>query len=58
MPLQRWVPGLQMKSQLVPLQVGVALKGAVQGVHEVPHDDGLVFDAQFVPQRWKPVLHA
>jgi hypothetical protein len=40
----RTKPGLHVKSQLVPLQVAVALAGGLHGVHREPHVATLVFD--------------
>ena len=52
-------PPLQVKPQLVPLQLAVEFGGpAGHGVHEVvPHEFTSVFDTQAVPHLWKPVLH-
>jgi hypothetical protein len=40
------------------LQPGVALAGAVHGVHDVPHELGEVLSEQRPLQLWKPELHA
>jgi hypothetical protein len=41
---------LQVKPQLVPLQVAAALAGGVQAVHELaPHEAVLVLAAQALP---------
>ena len=49
---------MQVKSQLKPLQVAVALAGGAQGVHEFePHEFTLVLETHCVPHLWKPVLH-
>jgi hypothetical protein len=47
-------PESQMKSQLPPLQVGLALAGGLQGVQELPHDCGLALARQRSLQAWKP----
>jgi len=48
--------GLQEKPHKPALQVANALSGAVQGVHEVPHEAGLLFDTQLPLQSWNSEL--
>jgi hypothetical protein len=43
---------LHVKPQVVPLHVGVALAGAVHGVHDAPQVAMLVLAAQLLPQVW------
>jgi hypothetical protein len=52
-----WNPAVQVKPQLVPLQVAVLLVGAEQAVQEVvPQLLTLVFETHAVPHKWKPEL--
>jgi hypothetical protein len=52
---QRWKPALQVKSQVAPLHVAVALAGGAQGEHDAPQLATAVLLTQALPQRWKPV---
>lgn len=46
-----------MKPQSPPVHVAVEFAGCGHGVQEVvPHDAGLVFEAQVLPHAWKPML--
>ena len=47
-------PLAQVYPQEVPSQVAVALLGAAQGRHPLPHEAVLVLLTQTSPQRWKP----
>jgi hypothetical protein len=40
---------LQVNPHEVPLHVAVPFAGTGHGVHELPHDETLVFGAQFDP---------
>jgi hypothetical protein len=49
---------LHTKPHAVPSQVGVALTGAVQGTHEVPHEAVLLLARQAPLHTWKPALQS
>jgi hypothetical protein len=49
---ERTKPALQVKSQVVPLQVAVPLATDGQGEHDVPQAEGDVLSTQSAPQRW------
>ena len=57
-PLIHWAnPELQLKPQLVPLHVAVALLGTEHAVQEVPHELMLMLSAHVVPHAWKAESH-
>lgn len=55
---QRVKPALQVKSQLVPLQLGTELAGAAHEVHDAPQLFTEVSATHWPLQEWKPALHA
>jgi hypothetical protein len=48
---------LHVKSQVVPLQVAVALAGGLHGVHEDPQVAVLELSTHCPVQTWNPPLH-
>jgi hypothetical protein len=51
---QRWSPLLQVKSQRLPEQAGIALAMPSQLAHEGPQAAMLLSASQLWPQPWKP----